>query len=237
LRSALLLAAALAVIAPWSVRNTALHGGFVGIDTSHAFNLWRGNAPGAYAERPLPPQASYAPPFESVPLMPVAAQDPRAFVETVSRDLGRSQPSDLEIVRRGRALAWSAIAEDPRTFVRRAGYKLWDLWNPTSFLIRHFRIEAYGSVPLRVERAIIWLAVLAYLGLVGLAASGLLERRDRFAGLVALLVLQVSLLTVLSFGLTRFRLPLVPLLAIIAAQALVRLRSSRAEMVGPAAEV
>jgi len=94
-----LLLAALIPIAPWTVRNASVNEGFVLIDTNGPFNLWRGNTPTTFADRENPPGGTYAPPFDGLPLMPVARQNQRLLVDTVKRDLAKAQPTDLEIAR------------------------------------------------------------------------------------------------------------------------------------------
>jgi 4-amino-4-deoxy-L-arabinose transferase-like glycosyltransferase len=216
--SAWMLAAALLVILPWSLRNTLTHGGIVLIDTNGPFNVWRGNAPDSFGQRPAPPRFSYAAPFESLPLMPVGPQDQRAFVETVKRELDSVSPTDLQITRSGRALARRHILSDPGLFVRRAWTKTVDLWNPTSFLMRQFRLGAYGTVHPITETTLSWMAVVSYVLVMVFAVEGAVTtRRDRHTQLVMLLVVMTTAASILTFGLTRFRLPVVPFLALLAA--------------------
>jgi 4-amino-4-deoxy-L-arabinose transferase-like glycosyltransferase len=228
-RSAILMLTLLAVVAPWSLRSSLLHGGFVFLDTSGPFNLWRGNAPDTFAARPAPPRLSYAPPFGGLPLLPVGPQDPRAFVDAVQAELQEDRPTDLQIARTGAALARREILASPGRFLRRAWTKSVDLWNPTSFLMRQLRLGAYGEVPPWLEGLLSWSAVLAYLLLLALAAVGAATSyRERYTTLSLLFLLFTATAGVVAFGLTRFRLPLVPLLSLLAADALqsmiVRLR-------------
>ncbi len=217
----LLLLAALVPIAPWTVRSSLLHEGFVLIDTNGPFNLWRGNTPATFADRANPPGGTYAPPFDGLPLMPVASQNPRLLVETVKRDLVQQQPTDLEIARHARRLAWSHIREEPTTFLHRGWIKIVDMWNPTSFLLRQFRVGAYGETNAAVQAVLSWCAVLGFLfvmgaGLVGLIAS----HRDPQAWLVIALVLFFTAIHASTFGLTRFRLPLMPFVILFAGRAI-----------------
>ncbi len=220
LRPALLLAV-LVPIAPWTVRSCLLHEGFVLIDTNGPFNLWRGNTPTTFASRANPPGGTYAAPFDGLPLMPVASQNPRLLVELVKRDLHEPQPTDLEIARHARRLAWNHIREDPTAFLRRGWIKIVDMWNPTSFLLRQFRVGAYGATNATAEALLGWSAVLGFLvtmgaGLVGLFAS----RRDPHAWLVIALLLFFTAIHAVTFGLTRFRLPLMPFVILFAGQAM-----------------
>jgi arylsulfatase A-like enzyme/4-amino-4-deoxy-L-arabinose transferase-like glycosyltransferase len=233
------LAAALAML-PWTLRSTLLHGGFVLIDTNGAYNFWRGNGPDAFADRGDPAAPHYAWPFEGVPLAPVMNRPVRRLVAEAREALGSQRPSDLEIVGYARRAAWQEIRSAPGRFAARIRYRLADLWNPTSFLMRHFRIGAYGRVPPAVEGLASAAAALSYLLVMGLAAGGLwCARRCPEVWLVALLALLLSAISALSFGLTRFRLPLMPLAMIPAAAGLLalgaRLRPPRAAAAAAAA--
>jgi 4-amino-4-deoxy-L-arabinose transferase-like glycosyltransferase len=210
-------AAALLVVLPWSARNTLLHGGLVLIETNGPYNLWRGNGSDAFTRRGDPRVKHYAPPFEGLPIHPAGNRTPRRLVGETKRSLGREKPTDLEIVRYAQASAWAAIRADPGAFVARIPLRLVDMWNPTSFLIRHFRFGAYGALPPLLEATVSAAAIGAYLVVMGLAGVGCWRARARpEAWLVLLLALFLSAVSALSFGLTRFRLPLMPLFMVLA---------------------
>src|SRR5262245_36704957 len=223
--AALVPAAAFLVILPWTLRNTLLHGGFVLIETNGPYNLWRGNGPGAFEDRCSPDVPHYPWPFECIPLSPVGNRYAWVLIADVKRALGKEDPSDLEVIRYAQRAAWDEIRAHPATFVRRIGPRLADMWNPTSFLVRHLYVGAYGPVPAPIATLLAWWAMLAYLAAAVLALAGAwLERRSPLTWLVALLVLLCPGITALSFGLTRFRLPLEPLLIVLAGAALAALR-------------
>ncbi|MCP4250203.1 MAG: hypothetical protein GY778_24430 [bacterium] len=205
-------------VAPWSIRNYRVHDGFVLVDTNGPMNLWRGNAPGAFADRPVGP--CYDPPFGSIPLSPVGTHFGRALVHQAKDILQDDAPTDLEIIAVAKRLAWDNIRSDPADFLRRAWYKTIDMWNPTSFLVRHFKIGAYGPVQPLVASAVCGLAMISYVIvlLVG-AVGGFAARRDPHVWLVLSLVLFYAAIHAVAFGLTRFRLPLMPLIILLAAHA------------------
>jgi 4-amino-4-deoxy-L-arabinose transferase-like glycosyltransferase len=222
-RAAVVLGVALATIAPWSIRNTRLHDGFVLIDTSSSYNLWRGNAAGALLTHSLPGVSHYGWPFESLPLHPVASLDGRALIESFRLAHPEVEPTDLAIAGYARDAAWSAIRADPARAARNAVTKLVDMWNPTSFLLRHFEIGAYGSVSPTARAVVSVAAVLAYLSVCALAAAGIGgAAADRRVWLLLAIVAYFSAISALAFGLTRFRLPLMPLLMLPAALPLAR---------------
>lgn len=68
LRGLLVVGVVLLVVAPWSLRNARLHGGFVAIDTNAPLNFWRGNGPDAFAGREAEETLHYAWPFDNVPV-------------------------------------------------------------------------------------------------------------------------------------------------------------------------
>jgi len=157
--------------------------------------------------------------FDSVPVSPVAAHTPRRRVERARIDLGAPQPSDLEIIRYASREARRAILSDPAAFISRIPTRLFDMWNPTSFLLRHLQIGTYAEVPGWLAVPISSLAVLAYLLVVALACVGLvLGRRRPETWLVVLIVAGFSAITAVSFGLTHLRL----LLMLLAAGACIR---------------
>jgi 4-amino-4-deoxy-L-arabinose transferase-like glycosyltransferase len=228
-RGALVLTVCLLTILPWTIRNHRIHDGWVLVDTNGAYNVWRGNGPAFFELRKDPRLPRYAWPFESLPLYPVGDRQARWLVRDVKRELGVDQPTDLEVARAARQTAWRSIREDPTAFLRRAAYKISDLWNPTSFLLRHFVLGAYGDVSDALRGTVSWAAILAYLGVMAFAVVGAVgARRDPRTWLVLLLLLFVTGIGAVAFGLTRFRLPLVPLLSVLAAHGILAVVDRRA---------
>jgi hypothetical protein len=224
LRSAAVVAfAAVVVIAPWTIRSSLLHGGLVLIDTNGPFNLWRGNSPYTFWRRGDPDLAHYGPPFESVPLHPVGMRNAAMLVDELRRDRGIEMPTDLEVIDYAGDTAWAFIAAQPGLFVRRMGTKLFDMWNPTSFVLRKIELGGYGEVSSGLRAAITWAVVAGYLVvLVAALAGSAMAWRDPHIWLVGLFVLVLSAVSALAFGLTRYRLPLIPLLMVPAGLALAR---------------
>ena len=190
----------------------ACDGGFVLIDTNAPYNLWRGNAPGAMTARELAQVPRYSRPFESLPLHPVVSLDGRALIESFRLDERYAEPTDLAIADYANRSAWRAIRADPARALRNAGTKLVDMWNPTSFVLRHFELGAYGTVPEWVRVVLSVAVVLSYLAVCGLAVIGVARApQDRRVWLILAVVAYFSAGSALAFGLTRFRLPLMPL--------------------------
>jgi 4-amino-4-deoxy-L-arabinose transferase-like glycosyltransferase len=236
MRAALVLGVALVCIAPWSIRNYGIHGGFVLIDTNAPYNLWRGNGLDAMALRDFAEAPRYTWPFESVLLHPVGNLNGRELVDAYRRDHapqaqgeGPLMPTDLEVMAYATAASWDQILGDPLRTLRNAGHKLTDMWNPTSFLVRHLEMGAYGNVPGGLHVALIVAASGSYLVVMFFAAFGLVTGlADRRIWGVALLLVYFSAISALAFGLTRFRLPVMPLLMLVAAVELARMRQRSA---------
>ena len=217
-RAALVGVVALAAIAPWSWRNHRVPEGFVLIDTNAPYNLWRGNAEGALLARDLPGVPHYSWPFESLPLHPVASLDGRALIERFRAEQRYTEPTDLAIASYANRAAWRAIQADPARALRNAGTKWVDMWNPTSFLLRHYELGAYGPVSDFTRGGVSVAAVATYGVVCSLALVGAVRgRSDRRVWLILVFVAYFSGVSMLAFGLTRFRLPLIPLLMLLAA--------------------
>ena len=226
--AALLVAAAFVVVLPWSVRNTRLHDGFVLIETNAPYNLWRGNGPDSFAGRDDPGTARYAWPFDGIPITPVGNRTARRLVEETKLALEKPAPTDIEIMQHARRAASEEIRARPGTFVARIPTRLVDLWNPTSFLLRHLRIGAYGAVPAPLEAALSIASVLSYAAVMALAGIGIwMTRRRPETWLVVLFALLLSVMSAASFGLTRFRVPWMPLAMLMAALPLATLWERR----------
>lgn len=224
-RGAIMIGVALALIAPWTVRNYVVHGGFVLIDTNAPYNLWRGNAPGAMAMAHYPLAPRYSWPFDHILVHPVANLNAPILVEQYrNANPDDPQPSDLALTRYASEVAWAQIRGRPGHTLANAWRKLVDMWNPTSFLLRHFELGAYGPVAPSVRIAISVAAVGSYVGVALLAVVGAAARlHDRRVWLVLALVAYLSAIAALAFGLTRFRIPLMPFLMILAGAALDRI--------------
>jgi 4-amino-4-deoxy-L-arabinose transferase-like glycosyltransferase len=221
LRALLVLLAAGAVIAPWTYRNQGIHDGFVFLDTNAPYNLWRGNHPTSFTNRYEEIVPHYEWPFDDIPVHPVARQGASMLVNQTIVETKNMQPTDLEVTRYATHAARRFIREQPMTFIRRIRYRMIDMWNPTSFMIRHLRLEAYGEVSPLVKTSLTLLAMVSYgvvlpLGLIGLA----LAWRDPRIWLVAALIAFLNAITMLAFGLTRFRIPLMPFFMIGASHAI-----------------
>jgi 4-amino-4-deoxy-L-arabinose transferase-like glycosyltransferase len=197
--SALLSAAFALTIAPWLWHTTRASGGPM-LDSSSAFNLLAGNNPRATGRLEIP--------------------NVTWILETYlvgARD-------EAERNRRGIRGSWNWLASNPGAWLKllpaKAGY-LWGLEGREHvWLYSHsyFGARSPGTVWIWGAVILISFPVLAVPALFGLLRPGL---TSRLTGLhIVLLLATVTGLHLASFGESRFHLPLVPVLAILAARGL-----------------
>jgi 4-amino-4-deoxy-L-arabinose transferase-like glycosyltransferase len=193
----LLMLATFAVILPWTIRNAAVHGRFVLVETTTGKNLVRGN------NRRPPANWDWG-----------MERPARGMV----RETGCNQVDliDLNACLTRRGIEW--IANHPGSFARRAGTKVADLVNPTSFLVRHVRKGVYGGWPPWLADATVLVVALYNMMLMALAVIGwTLGPPSSTRQAMALTTVYIVAVHVATFAMSRFRLPLEPFLAVGAA--------------------
>ena len=110
------------------------------------------------------------------------------------------------------------IRNHPEEFIRRMPLRVAQLLNPHSFLTRHLRWGYWRGLPQIVDEVLIvwnvlWSFAVLWLGVTGLCARG---RSSRGLLIGGILLYHVAAISVLA-GLTRYRVPLEPLLMLYAA--------------------
>jgi 4-amino-4-deoxy-L-arabinose transferase-like glycosyltransferase len=194
----LLLLVAVAVVAPWTLRNWKLFDRFVPVSTVGWFALAEGNS----LERPqwLARSGSVLAAFHR---------------DYFSR---RDEMSRMDLARRH---AFARIAaEQPGWLPKKLVRNLALLLNPDSVLRMKIRRGSYGDLPRALPRALFAASIPFYLALVTLATLGLAASPTGPARLGSLLFASVVLLHVLANATPRFRVPWLPLLAVYASHAL-----------------
>lgn len=194
------------VILPWTWRNVRATGAFILIDSNGPFNLLVGAQPeAAFVDK----DDRWSERFGRV--------DGQAYQELVAREAGRAQALAMQEAR-------DHIARAPGRFVRKSLWEAGHLWTLDSFLLRHLRNGWYGAVPGWAVAAItvgsvVFFLVLVLGALVGWAAG----RPSPLRALSLLLVAHSTLLFGATYALSRYSVPLRPLLAVWSAVALVGL--------------
>ncbi len=201
LRAALLLlGCTFAVIAPWTARNLAVHGRLVLVETTTGKNLVRGNNPVA------PANWDWGADRNTRGVLPRTGCDQSDLIEL-----------NACLTRHGLL----QILTHPGRFAGRVGTKLADLFTPNSFLVRHIRRGEYGDWPPSAAAAAVVGVALFQVALMALALVGWSHGPSSPArSLFGLVVIYVMAVHVITFAMSRFRLPLEPLLAAGAALAL-----------------
>ncbi|MFQ5768531.1 MAG: hypothetical protein ACE5ID_11200, partial [Acidobacteriota bacterium] len=196
--AAVLVATMLLVLAPWTARNWRSYHRFLLLDATAGRNLYIGT--------------NLAPPSN----WDLGFNDRRRIHG------GRPRCRSANIVDADRCEVGHAlefIKKHPGHMLSRIPLKLADLLSPSSFLIRHIRLGKYPYPfsPWQVK-GLTLAAALTWMGVAGLGLLGLFLSRSSGALILLRLLLGYELLLhSLTFGMTRFRLPMVSFLILAAA--------------------
>ena len=202
-RAAVLLAAMLATVAPWTARNQLVLGRFVPISTVGWMGVAEGNLLGDDWRR-VDPQVlrRFRAEYSAIP------------DETARMDFARETAL--------RAIA----AEQPGWLAEKLVRNLPLLLAPDSFVLKKLARGSYGDVPLGRRRAIFAVTALAYLAVTGLALVGVASLRGERRWLALLCTGSVLGLHVIANASSRYRFPLMPLALVYAAHAVARGREA-----------
>jgi hypothetical protein len=118
-----------------------------------------------------------------------------------------------------------ATSHPPGWYPRKVAREMAALWGVNNLSVIHLQYEAYGRLSAWTNRLATLASVVPYLALVALAVVGLAGTRlDRSRALLFGFFAGYALLHAVAFGFPRFRLPLLPVLFLLAAEAVLRLR-------------
>jgi hypothetical protein len=181
--------AAVLTVAPWTIRNAVVFRAFVPVSTMGALNLWQGNTTLTHLQ----------------------------IYEVLATKGG-----PIEQDRYCREMAWKTIAaRQPGWVFEKLAEQMPEFWKAGSEVLDHLvGRQACGPLPAAKLVAIEMLLVLPYLAALGLFLVGL--ARVRFsapAWLLLVLLAAYDAAHVAAYATTRFRLPVLPVVFMVAAAA------------------
>lgn len=238
---------ALAVVAPWTLRNALRYGAFVPVDSTAAMTAYFAFQPSAF-NRDLGFVADWQPrgrpcpyvPLEPAPVLPSLAELRGWLPPGAGAFFEEGEPlldTKLAQVRSWVLVDWPAVARceraraaelvrrDPVAPLRNAARRIYAFWGPNNFLLRAVHAGEYAAAPLdRARYAWVKSALVGFHVLV-LAAAILALGRRAAPGLVAWtagLAAYSTAVHAVAVSFSRYRLPLMPLLIVLASLWLAR---------------
>jgi Dolichyl-phosphate-mannose-protein mannosyltransferase len=190
-RASALLVALILSIVPWTVRNAIKFHAFIPVSTLGGLNLWQGNTT----------------------LTHVRIYE---ILDTVG--------GPIEQDRYCRQMAWRAIRDrQPWWIFEKLGAEMPEFWKAGSEVIDHLEgREACGPLPPRTSALLELAFVGPYLVLLGFFLVGLARLRPSSGGWLLLALLGAyNLAHVVAYATTRFRVPVLPIVFMVAAAAAV----------------
>jgi hypothetical protein len=190
-QAALLVLVTVLAVAPWTVRNALVFQTFIPVSTMGGLNLWQGNTTLTHLQ-----------------------------IYEVLATVGGPVEQD----RYCREMAWRTIAQrQPAWALEKLAGQMPAFWQPGSEVLDHLvGREACGPLPRGRLVAAEVLLVLPYLAVLALSLVGLARLRPGgAAALLMLLLAAYNAAHVVAYATTRFRLPVMPVVFLLAAAALV----------------
>ena len=216
LKAVLFLGGFLVTMAPWVAHNLHVEGRAIATETTNGYNLWKGNTPWDHPFATEAPQ--YPGPLVSIPMFPYEGSGPRLTAHCEAQHQAAEPFSRWHLSRCARAMAIDFITDEPLAFVQRGFTKLGHALHPSNLLQRHLHLNLYGDWPPMLAWGLIWGTSLSYLGLLALGGLALRRapRTPTTLLLVGVAIYQLAIIFI-TFGNTRFRLPVLLILMILAA--------------------
>jgi hypothetical protein len=134
--------------------------------------------------------------------------------------------SEKQRHRRAGEEAWRAIvARQPLWVFEKTAREIPQLWGVNNLVIIHLQNGAYGPLSRRANWVVALVTIVPYVALLGLAVWGLAAvRLARAPMLLVGFLLAYTALHVVAFGFPRFRLPVMPVVYLLAAEGWFRMR-------------
>jgi 4-amino-4-deoxy-L-arabinose transferase-like glycosyltransferase len=186
-RAALVVLAAALTVAPWTIRNAIVLRAFVPVSTMGGLNLWQGNTKLTHLQ----------------------------IYEVLA-----SKGGAVEQDRYCREMAWRTIGErQPTWILEKLGEQMPEFWKPGSEVLDHLvGREACGPLRAALLVPVELVVVLPYLVLLVLLLVGLVRLPFSSTGWLLLVLLAAyNAAHVVAYATTRFRLPVLPVVVMVAA--------------------
>jgi len=199
----------LITVGPYSVYASKRHGGFMVVDATVGHVLFLGN-------NDFPPLTfDYG---NGMLTQPLFGKYLRAGRRPCNREVSPVISSSCEV---DAVVEW--VKDHPDKFVERIPVRLAQMFNPNSFLTRHIRWGYWTGLPWWAKEGLSVLIVLFSIAITWLGTIAAWGRaRGPYAWMAVSAVLYTLATTMVSYGMTRFRLPLealwLPYLALFLAQ-------------------
>jgi hypothetical protein len=193
-RAALLVLATVLTVAPWTIRNALVFHAFIPVSTMGGLNLWQGNTTLTHLE------------IYQVLATKGGAVEQDRFCRQMARE--------------------TIAARQPAWILEKLAEQMPEFWKPGSEVLDHLvGRQACGTPSTAMLVPVEMVMVLPYLAALGLFLVGLV--RLRFSGAAWLLLLLLAAYNaahVVAYATTRFRLPVLPVVFMVAADLVVRRR-------------
>jgi hypothetical protein len=201
-RAGIFLVALVLTLAPWTIRNAVVFHAFIPVSTMGASNLWQGNVPLTHLE--------------------------------VHQTLGQIT-DPIERDRHARKLARQVILEQqPLWIFEKVASQMPEFWKAGSEVLDHLVGRgSCGPLSPGTVKVVEAVTVGPYLVVLGLSLVGLARWRPTSSGvLLFVLAAAYNLAHVVAYATTRFRLPILPVVFLFAAAAVVSPRDALAPLRG-----
>jgi len=226
-RAALFLAGFAFTVTPWLAHNKAVEDRWILTETTNGYNLWKGNTAWEHPFAAEAPQ--YPGPWVSIPMFPYEGSGPR-LTEHCEAQHEVGEFTRWHLSQCARDLAIQHIVSDPIDFLDRGLTKLGHAFHPSNLLTRHLWLGLYGPLPPALAAVLIWGTTFSYLSLLVLTIVALVRSPNVPIKRVAIALAAYQLAVIfITFGNTRFRLPIL-LVGMILAAWLPKMQPSKSDL-------
>lgn len=208
LRAAVFLAAFGLTVAPWAAHNIEVEERFIVTETTNGYNLWKGNTPWEHPFATEAPQ--YPGPVVSIPMFPYEGSGPKLNAICEAKHQGEDPFTRWHLSRCARSMALDYIQSDFLGFLTRGPTKLAHAFHPSNLISRHYWLGIYKHFPSAWAPLLIWGTAACTYIILGLGLWGFIRARTAPLPVMLLGVAMAQAAVIfITFGNTRFRLPIV----------------------------